>query len=912
MTRTHTLTIVMLAALSVGSAWAQTVPSWKYEYDAMGNLTRITDPRAVVTDQTYDNLARLKQINAPAPQTGQARPTIQLDYDGVDQLKSVTDPRSLVTRYSRDGLGNTAQTVSPDTGTSSATYDAAGNLATLTDARGKTTSYSYDALSRLTTIAYPSGTNSVFEYDGGATGSAAQRGKLTKVTDESGVTSYAYDGLGHLTGKTVSFGNGATVRNLTVRYEWGTSGAETGKLVALTYPSGLRVSYVYDGTSGQLVQLNWQSATTGFGTAPSSSVLLDQLRFTPWGALQSWRWGSGVRVARGFDTQARLNSYPLGDPAGTGKAAGVTRTLAWDDANRITAYTHANAAGVAQSALDQTFFYDDLGRLTGATVGAAPLGYSYDATGNRVSMNNGANTYSYVTEASSNRLTSTTGPAPARSNTYDAAGHLISDGTYTYTYSDRGRLKSRDQVVGGVTQTVSYAYNAAEQRVKKVGPSSLVSGGGANLYIYDDAGHLLGEYDASGTLMQETVYVGDTPVAVQTVQLTGNTLTTDNSDSTSTSSGTWSLSTTVQGYWGSNYATHAPLAAGKSSADSFTWKVSVPVAGNYDVYARWTAATNRASDAPYTIASSAGAVTVKVSQQSNNSTWVKLGTWNFAAGGTTVSLAPSATGYVIADAVRVVSANAAIATMSYAYADHLNAVRTIVRSSDHAIRWRWDQSDPFGVTPPIENPSALGAYTYNPRFPGQVYDRESNMFQNWNRDYDPVVGRYVQSDPIGLQGGINTYAYVQSNPVLFVDPTGLDREVIFWNPLPHPASVMGHVSSRQGDGSNNSFGESGWDRTYPSADSYIKRQTDGLGRGGIGVVVSLNYEQDKTFDRCMAAEKANAGSYNAITNNCTSAAQACLMQAGVKIIPSILPGSFRSELLNSGSVRAVNWYRPTK
>jgi RHS repeat-associated protein len=91
-----------------------------------------------------------------------------------------------------------------------------------------------------------------------------------------------------------------------------------------------------------------------------------------------------------------------------------------------------------------------------------------------------------------------------------------------------------------------------------------------------------------------------------------------------------------------------------------------------------------------------------------------------------------------------------------------------------AAEWQWDNSDPFGNNAPNENPTNQGTFHFDLRFPGQVFDQETNTHYNINRDYDPATGRYIQSDPIGLAGGsYSTYGYVDNNPLGGVDPEGL-------------------------------------------------------------------------------------------------------------------------------------------
>ena len=99
------------------------------------------------------------------------------------------------------------------------------------------------------------------------------------------------------------------------------------------------------------------------------------------------------------------------------------------------------------------------------------------------------------------------------------------------------------------------------------------------------------------------------------------------------------------------------------------------------------------------------------------------------------------------------------------YADHLNTPRRVVDENGTVV-WSWESS-PYGETAPT------GSFTLNLRFPGQYYDAETTHHYNINRDYNPVTGRYIQSDPVGFKGGVNTYAYAEGNPVMKKDEMGL-------------------------------------------------------------------------------------------------------------------------------------------
>ena len=438
-----------------------------YSYDANGNLTQTTDAKLNPTAQTYDALDRLKQ------QTDALDGTTQYAYDAQDNLTSVTDPSGLTTTYNYDGLGNLISQTSPDTGTTTYTYDEAGNRLTQTDARGITVNYSYDVLNRLTHVSYPdTSLNVTYNYDQGT----YDIGKLTSIGDTNGTTTYTYNAYGDLITQTRTSSDSIVT---TFSYDYDTY----GRLASLTYPSGNSVNYTYD-AYGQLSSLTyeWSDSTT--------QPLISNLQTLPFGPIKAFDYGNGLSLTRSFDQDYQLISQTI---------PGILQSsYQHDPVGNITDWQDLLSTGQ-----DQLFDYDALYRLTSANGAYGDITYTYDATGNRLSLtlDGSTETYSYV--PSSHRLQQIL-DSVTDSRSYDAAGNTIQSLIGSYTYDDTNRMVGFTKT--GATAT--YAYNGKGERISKNVDGTITR------FRYAPAGQLLGEYDQNGQAIREYITLEGQPVAL--------------------------------------------------------------------------------------------------------------------------------------------------------------------------------------------------------------------------------------------------------------------------------------------------------------------------------------------------------------------------------------------------------------
>lgn len=763
------LAVACITAIS--SAAAQTFPPVPFspapvvtfEYDAGGNPTKATQAPGVIgfgfaNQRAYDALGWVQALTDP-----QSKVT-QLLYNGQDQSTQVTDPRSLVTQYPRNGLGDTLQLVSPDTGTAAMTYDGAGNLKTRTDSRGVLETLTYDALNRVTSQVFgqsgqPSQTFA-WMYDQTGTGFAYGVGRLTRSTHPAGAFRRTYDPQGRVASETqnVVATTGANTVPITQTVTY--TRTANGDIATILFPSGAKLFVTYTAGAASAMALAKNATATPV-------PILDQLVFNPFAGPKGWSWrmaGGPVANDRVFDLSGRLVRHRLG---------AVIRDITYDAADRVAAYTHYDAVtGVPVTAQDQVFGYDANSRLTAVSFGASSWAITYDDNGNRtgVTLNGSAN--AYAVSATSNRLDSTSNPLTAY--THDVAGNVTASGASTMGIDLAGRMSTFTNA--GVTTT--YAHDSFGRRVRKFSSSGAAT---TVIFRHDPDGHLLGEYDQTGTAIREYVWLGDTPVAMFTPGVAG---------------------------------------------------------GEPNLF--------------------------------------------------------------------------------FIHTDHLNTPRAVVDTAGN-LRWTWF-AEPFGTTAPNENPAALGTFVQPLQFPGQYADTESGLNDNWFRTYDAKIGRYTQSDPIGLAGGVNSYSYTRGSPNSFIDPAGLrDVIVAVWR-TNLAQGVIGHILVNEMTGKTILS-------QFPSGErskNYTAEWLETIGAGsGPDYVYKIFVPDDVKFDAASKAmrerENWNWSPSDESQTNCVHSAYAAFSAAGVPVkrpwLKPLMPNDFHSGLIdllkaktfNAQELKSVPW-----
>jgi YD repeat-containing protein len=446
----------------------------KYEYYLGGQVQKVTDPLARVTEHTYDALNRLKDSTLPVPEASVARPVVKYGWDGQDRLSNVTDPRLIQTSYTIDGLGNRTAVSSADAGAQSYTPDEAGNIKTAKDAKLQTTGYTYDELNRVKTVSFHDSSKQVYEYDTAANG----KGKLAKITEKDtagtvvSTLDVGYDSLGRVNKQTRALAG----QSLVTQYGYDAS----GRLETVTYPSTRKVTYSYD-ASGRV---------SGVKTTPPGGAevaVISSVSYYPFGGVKQYTYGNGQVQVLDQDLDGRAKGYALG-------AAG-SYVVDYDDASQIKTIRHAT--DLAQTT---SYGWDGLSRLSSATLPAASYGYTYDGVGNRTKATVGASSTAYSYEPAKNWLTG----VGAKTQGFDANGALQTSAVGTFTHDVRGRLSK----LVGTGGTTTYGVDALGLRVRKSNAQGDV------LYAYDADGNLLAETTASGTIVKEYIYLGSRPVAV--------------------------------------------------------------------------------------------------------------------------------------------------------------------------------------------------------------------------------------------------------------------------------------------------------------------------------------------------------------------------------------------------------------
>ena len=699
----------------------------RFDYDATGNLHQVSAPKALVGVQEGTRT--------------DAQPTT-FEHDALGNTIAVIAPNGATTRYFRDDFGRTVAIDNPDSGIDLRRHDAAGRVIASSDARGNRATYDYDVAGRIVRqTVFPAQAadaakpiSTLWQYDGL---------HLAAVTHAGSTERYRHDAAGRLVGKTVEItperangnassndANGISIAHLT-QYDYDAQ----GQLHSLSLPDGSTIAY----------QRNAQNQVTGIVRSrlqttwlkwllPAQPIVAGLERDIA--GLKSFLFGNGVQARYQRSREGLLARIVYRQPDSPGSASRQDAVSAARLAEKI-AYRPIlpGAIGLPEDGralVDHRYLWDSEGNLrqsedrSGATLHAHR--YAYDAQDRLIASANlaglPARTDDTVGETSAN--------ADSTANTASTAG---TDSTGTTS----GALRN---------------------------PSVIAT---YDRYFHDGVGNRL--LSQEGIANQRDLFTGTIKSRYEAAT---------NRALTSNDNGVVNLD-----------AAGEPVAIGQRQMvwDAFGKLAEVRQDGTllasyrYDGYGRRIAKRTQRESTHYLYEDRKLVAELdddgKIVRQ-----YLYLAEQPIAVIDTTAGIRPwaGAPGFwrglwhdLVALRQAWFSQDESIA---YLHNNHLGATELITNDRGQPV-WAVAYS-PYGAVrmmAPAKTSEAAsmgrGRFAFNLRFPGQYADAETGLYYNDHRYYDPQRGRYLTPDPLGLRGGVNSYAYVANNPLKNIDPSGL-------------------------------------------------------------------------------------------------------------------------------------------
>ena len=723
-------------------------------YDGAGRPRSVKDPNGVVTDLEYHPRGWLTARKVRGPNAGsdtddaitryEYTPTglvskitqpdgayTSFGYDPAHRLTTITDNAGNQIVYTLDNAGQRTQEDTKDSGgallrTLSRVYNQLGQLSTGKDAYNHATGYVYDAA-----------------------------GNLDTTTDAlSTVTDHSYDPLGRLV-QTLQDTAGI---NAQTQFQYDA----LDRLTQVTDPKGLNTQYQYNGL-GDLTQL----------TSPDTGIT-------------GYSYDSAGNRKTQTDARNETATYSY-------DALNRVVGIAYSDTTLNVAYTYDTTQAVCQTG--ETF---SAGRMTRMDDGSGHTRYCYDRRGNvvrKVQTTNGqvfTLVYGYTL---ANQLASVTYPSGLRVDyTHNALGQpsgvtvtqpgqpaqvLLTSVTY-YPFGPAAELEYGD----GRRLKRTHNQNYQPGVIEDVGPDGLSLG-----YEFDPVGNLIKlrkgdqsepplrayDYDTLGRLTETRDGTSNALLQGYSYDATGNR--TSKTDAGATQTYTYPSTS------------HRLSQVGATSR-------------SYDAVGNTAAIGGTAKEFVYTAANRMGQV-----KQGGNAVM------NYAYNGrgeqtrrypTTTSTAQTYASYDEAGhtvgvydhtgnriqeviwlgdlPIGVIDTN----KLHYVQADHLGTPRNVIDPVVEKSVWAWQLgNEAFGDSAPNQDPDNNGtAFVFDLRFPGQRYDAASGLNYNYFRDFESGTGRYVQSDPIGLEGGLSSFSYVLGRPLALFDAQGLAADITWPGVMP--------------------------------------------------------------------------------------------------------------------------------